>query len=660
VIGPVRLCPGNEGEYTATLPVGVTRTWSFDDAVMLDSAGMRIRIIWLSPGIRRVRVADSNVYTGCTGYDDITVEIVAASKPTISVLRPTRFCDGDSTAFAVASPYRSVQWSTGDTSHAISVKKTGVYFARVTDINGCIANTDSVAVTVLQRPAPRIRPLRPTMFCDGDSTVLELFAGLPIVHWSTGDIGHAITVRASGFYTAAVVDSNGCSGQSDTVRVEVRPLPKVAIHALGPTVFCEGDSTVLELTAGFPVVRWSTGDTAHAITVRESGLYLATVVDSNGCSGRSDTLRVVAMPGPMVAIRALGPTEFCTGDSVTLDAGAGYARYRWLHGDTTRWITVKSSGDFVVTVWDIFGCVATSTPVTVIVHPLPDVPVIVRVADSLLTDDANAWQWFLDSTRIAGGRYRSLDIQEPGWYSVEVTNAFGCRRRSPPFWADLATAEALIAFPVIDAAPGDEIDIPVIIPSSSRLLAKGPQTLDIVAEIPSTMFVPDAGQFLWTASDSMLRFTMRCIVTDSVGSVMHIRGRAALGNRLEGPLRIRSATWSSKPVRTTMRDGLLRIAVCREGGPRLVDLSAPAMRLTVAPNPFNAMTRISFHAIEIGRVTIFVYDMHGRNIAMPFDAPCDPGDYSVLFDAGTIPSGMYIVELRTPSVSVKRFMSVVR
>ncbi|MBR9977950.1 MAG: VWA domain-containing protein, partial [Bacteroidetes bacterium] len=51
-----------------------------------------------------------------------------------------------------------------------------------------------------------------------------------------------------------------------------------------------------------------------------------------------------------IELTAEGPLVFCEGDSVTLDAGSGYATYRWSSGESTRSIEVWASGVYSVTV----------------------------------------------------------------------------------------------------------------------------------------------------------------------------------------------------------------------------------------------------------------------------------------------------------------------
>ena len=80
-----------------------------------------------------------------------------------------------------------------------------------------------------------------------------------------------------------------------------------------------------------------------------------------------------------------------------------------------------------------------------------------------------------------------------------------------------------------------------------------------------------------------------------------------------------------------------------------------------APNPFSASTEIRFTLPAREAVTLEVYDLLGRRVALlADDAPMAAGDQAVAFERGALPSGSYLVVLRTPSHSEARQITVVR
>lgn len=63
------------------------------------------------------------------------------------------------------------------------------------------------------------------------------------------------------------------------------------------------------------------------------------------------------------------------------------------------------------------------------------------------------------------------------------------------------------------------------------------------------------------------------------------------------------------------------------------------------PNPFNSSTILRYRLPEKGVVTLKIYDMIGREVATLFEGAGGPGEQAVLFDAGDLPSGIYIARM---------------
>jgi hypothetical protein len=79
---------------------------------------------------------------------------------------------------------------------------------------------------------------------------------------------------------------------------------------------------------------------------------------------------VLVNPLPQVTISSNGPTEFCQGDSVLLQA-SGATSYQWNTNQTGSSISVNQSGSFNATGTDANGCMATSNPISVSVVNYP-------------------------------------------------------------------------------------------------------------------------------------------------------------------------------------------------------------------------------------------------------------------------------------------------
>jgi len=77
------------------------------------------------------------------------------------------------------------------------------------------------------------------------------------------------------------------------------------------------------------------------------------------------------------------------------------------------------------------------------------------------------------------------------------------------------------------------------------------------------------------------------------------------------------------------------------------------------PNPFNPSTQIQFSLPEPGLVKLKIFDVLGRLVRTLVDGPMQAGRQSVTFDAGNLPSGMYLYRLETQTdVSVRKMMLI--
>ncbi|MDT8308781.1 MAG: lamin tail domain-containing protein, partial [Bacteroidales bacterium] len=106
---------------------------------------------------------------------------------------------------------------------------------------------------------------------------------------------------------------------------------------------------------------WSNGDSTESITVMPTTTttYSVTVTNATGCYS-VDSVTIHVNPTPVVN---LGPnTTFCNTESLTLDAGAGFASYLWSDLSTGQTLVLDSFNLTVgthtisVTVTDTNGC----------------------------------------------------------------------------------------------------------------------------------------------------------------------------------------------------------------------------------------------------------------------------------------------------------------
>ena len=72
------------------------------------------------------------------------------------------------------------------------------------------------------------------------------------------------------------------------------------------------------------------------------------------------------------------------------------------------------------------------------------------------------------------------------------------------------------------------------------------------------------------------------------------------------------------------------------------------------PNPFNAVTQLAFSLPRAADVQIVVYDISGRTVRTLVEERREAGRHDVSFDAGDLPSGVYMVRMNSGSFSGTR------
>ncbi|HKR05890.1 MAG TPA: choice-of-anchor L domain-containing protein [Bacteroidia bacterium] len=350
----------------------------------------------------------------CTASTNMAVTVHALPNPVIT--GGTGICQGASTILNAGNNYSNYAWSNGAITQTISVSTAGNFTVTVTDINGC-SNSASTTMVVNPLPVPAITGNN--VVCQGVSTTFNAGAGYASYSWSNGSVAQTIGANTAGIYTVTVTDVNGCTG-SDNINLTVNPIPTPAIS--GNTVFCQGNSSVLNAGAGFNSYSWSTGATSQTISVNASGTYIVTVTNNFGCSANTNKVVTVnPLPNPSIT----GGTGICTGSSTVLNAG-NYTSYIWSTGASTQTISVSSAGNYSVTVTNNNGCVS-STSTTMVVHPLP-IPAITGVtAICQGTSTAfNAGSGYVTYAWSTGSGQQTINPNTAGIYTVTVTDVNGC------------------------------------------------------------------------------------------------------------------------------------------------------------------------------------------------------------------------------------------
>lgn len=243
----------------------------------------------------------------------------------------------------------------------------------------------------------------------------------------------------SNVVTLTLTDSSGnqnsCAGIVNVVDTNGTSIVPVN---LGPdTIVCNQDSILLAPDASYASYAWSTGAMTMSILINQPGDYALEVLSAEGCFGRdSITVSSANVADPNLRTES-GETVICQNDSLELIADPGFSTFLWSNGDTNSSTVVYTAGTYTLVVSDPSGCtLASSVQVAAVNAPAPD-PIISPPGPSLtlcegdvLTLDAGGgyfqYQW------NNGATTQMISVGDPGTYSVEVWNGFGCHTVADP------------------------------------------------------------------------------------------------------------------------------------------------------------------------------------------------------------------------------------
>ncbi|HET6993056.1 MAG TPA: PKD domain-containing protein, partial [Bacteroidia bacterium] len=212
--------------------------------------------------------------------------------------------------------------------------------------------------------------------------------------------------------------------------------PAATITPSGSLTICpSGGSVVLNANAGSGYTyQWQMGSsniagaTSQSYNATAAGTYDVIVSNASGCSTTSTFVIVTTYAAPTATITAGGPITFCQGGNVTLTANTANS-YSWSNGATTPSITASTAGNYLVTITDANGCIATSAPAVVTVNALPTANITASgsttfcIGDSVILS-ANTSASYLWSTAETT---QNIIVYNSGNYTVQVTDANGCQ-----------------------------------------------------------------------------------------------------------------------------------------------------------------------------------------------------------------------------------------
>lgn len=322
----------------------------------------------LSGGTYTLTVIDS---WGCPNSIEVTVVEPDSMFAVLEIINNVScFNEGDASAtvhiMGGTEPYM-VDWSNGQQQDTAVNLLPGSSFVFIVDANNC---TDFFNFPITQPDLLELSVSTVGIGCNGTNTgsaTVEIEGGVEpyFIQWDSG-AGNANTATvsnlASGVYSVAVIDANGCIAVADAIINQ----PAGMMSSLTSTdVKCFGESsgTASAMVTGgnSPYqYQWSNGATTPDITGLPIGTFTVTITDATGCS-RTDSV-VVETPAELVI--NLSPSEtLCINDPsgnvvANVTGGVPPYAYQWDNGQTTADLNNVLAGTYCLTISDANDCMA--------------------------------------------------------------------------------------------------------------------------------------------------------------------------------------------------------------------------------------------------------------------------------------------------------------
>ncbi|TNF25931.1 MAG: HYR domain-containing protein [Bacteroidetes bacterium] len=608
-------------------------------------------------------------YTDAFGCTNSTAQQVTVNElPVVSFSGlASSYCENASNVTLTGSPAGGTFSGTGIIGASFSpvAAGSGTYTVTYTytDGNGC-TNSSSQQVTVNPLPLPVITPSGSSEICAGQNLVLDAGSGYAIYNWSNNTNGQTTTVTAAGTYNVIVTSAAGCSGTSAPVQVIVNQPPVVDLG--NDTTICTG--AVLNLDAGNPgsTYSWSTFEITQTINVTTTGAFTATVTDANGCTG-SDNIAVTvsALLDPVIV--ANGPLSFCSGGSVTLNAGAGYDAYLWSTGEQSQSITVSSSGVVEVQVWDEFGCNGSDEAIVSVLQ-LPNAvispagPVSICSGDSVtLTANGNfsAYAWSPNGESAA-----SIVVDESGSYSVTVTDPNnGCTATSSAVevTVNVSVPPTIVASGPTEFCAGGSVSLSVQPgPYNSYLWSSGSTTPSIVVSqtgdysvtvldanncLDSTLLGNPIQITVWDPNPMVQQVGDSLVVTNGpFATYQWFLNGAPVAGAVEGVYVPTSS--GNHSVEVTDENGCTGESFIIEFTFTGIAENGQSYLMDVYPNPTRDEITLEADLGGVSNVILTVRDVTGRDVISP-ERIINTSSIRRTFDLSTMPAGVYYLQLTT-------------
>jgi hypothetical protein len=273
--------------------------------------------------------------------------------------------------------------------------------------------------------------------------------------------------------------------------------------------------------------------------------------------------------------------------------------------------------------------------------------------------------------------------------STSLTTGFGVscdERRTLQLRATVLNARATLAVGQAEAAPGNQVEIPIYLRNAQFLTQSQATEFAATLRYDYSLLFPDAAPPHMPSGIGTIRNNNRLLPVRLPLSRLVVQGNdtvlarlkftAALGHSTTTTLSLdeaRALGTEATSVQVDTLPGLFRLTgLCEVEGTRLFRYTTQTVlsrlhedgnEVVLAqskPNPALDKATIDFVVDVGGRTTLVLYSLFGKEIRRLVDAELPTGMYHIEVDAASLESGVYFYALHTPTTRATKRMEVVK
>ncbi|HNU32182.1 MAG TPA: PKD domain-containing protein [Bacteroidia bacterium] len=384
---PLSFCAPGSVVLTSSTFSGVSYQWQKNSVDIAGATSQNYSAT--SNGTYRVR----QTANGCFKYSPaVSVTTAASVTATITANGPVTFCTGGSVVLSVSNavPGYGYQWKNNGvnisnaTSSSYTATTPGSFTCTVTA--NCGTATSNAIVVSTGGITASVNPSGAVTICSGAVAALSANTGTNYTfQWKrngtniTGATNSTYGATIAGSYTVAITSPCG-NATSAATTVSIGNVTATISPSGSPTI-CAGSAQTFTANTGYNFAyQWFrngvalAGATSSTYATSNYGSYTVRVTQGGVCSATSVTSVLSVTNNPTPTVTPQGPTAFCAGQSVVLQANsfAGVV-FQWqkngidIAGAINQNYTATTAGSYRVK-QTANGCTKSSATVTVTVN----------------------------------------------------------------------------------------------------------------------------------------------------------------------------------------------------------------------------------------------------------------------------------------------------